>query len=93
MVEVTAPDGGKSLWVAAVAKARAVAAVTGVLPANYVARTLTATANAYPEGGCTSARRSAEGQAMNQPKRPDHPRGRRSRLPHHRREGRIVQLS
>ena len=65
MVEVTAPDGGKSLWVAAVAKARAVAAVTGVLPANYVARTLTATANAYPEVGCTSARRSAEGQAMN----------------------------
>src|ERR1700694_191093 len=37
MVEVTAPDGGKSLWVAAVAKADAVAAVEGVIPANYVA--------------------------------------------------------
>ena len=37
LVEVTAPDGGKSLWVAAVAKADAVAAVEGVIPANYVA--------------------------------------------------------
>jgi hypothetical protein len=37
LVEVTAPDGGKSLWVAAVAKADAVAAVEGAIPANYVA--------------------------------------------------------
>jgi hypothetical protein len=37
MVEVTAPDGRKSLWVAAVAKANAVAAVKQVIPANYVA--------------------------------------------------------
>jgi len=37
MVEVTAPDGQKSLWVAAVAKANAVAAVKQVIPPNYVA--------------------------------------------------------
>jgi hypothetical protein len=37
MVEVIAPDGRKSLWVAAVAKADAVAAVKQVIPANYVA--------------------------------------------------------
>jgi hypothetical protein len=37
MVEVTAPDGSKSLWVAAVAKANAVAAVKQVIPTNYVA--------------------------------------------------------
>jgi hypothetical protein len=37
MVEVIAPDGSKSLWVAAVAKADAVAAVKQVIPANYVA--------------------------------------------------------
>jgi len=37
MVEVIAPDGQKSLWVAAVAKANAVAAVKQVIPANYVA--------------------------------------------------------
>jgi hypothetical protein len=37
MVEVTAPDGAKSLWVAVVAQADAVAAVAGVIPANYVA--------------------------------------------------------
>jgi hypothetical protein len=37
IVEVTAPDGSKSLWVAAVAKARAVAAVKAVIPANHVA--------------------------------------------------------
>jgi hypothetical protein len=37
MVEVIAPDGRKSLWVAAVAKADAVAAVKQVIPANYFA--------------------------------------------------------
>ena len=37
MVEVIAPDGQKSLWVAAVAKANAVAAVKEVIPPNYVA--------------------------------------------------------
>jgi hypothetical protein len=37
IVEVTAPDGQKSLWVAAVAKANAVAAVKQVIPTNYVA--------------------------------------------------------
>ena len=37
MVEVIAPDGRKSLWVAAVAKANAVAAVKQVIPTNYVA--------------------------------------------------------
>ena len=37
VVEVTAPDGQKSLWVAAVAKANAVAAVKEVIPSNYVA--------------------------------------------------------
>ena len=37
MVEVIAPDGQKSLWVAAVAKANAVAAVKQVIPANYIA--------------------------------------------------------
>ena len=37
MVEVIAPDGQKSLWVAAVAKANAVAAVKQVIPPNYVA--------------------------------------------------------
>jgi hypothetical protein len=36
MVEVTAPDGRKSLWVAAVAKANAVAAVKQVIPTSYV---------------------------------------------------------
>jgi hypothetical protein len=37
LVEVTAPDGSKSLWAAAVARTRAVAAVEGVIPANHVA--------------------------------------------------------
>jgi hypothetical protein len=37
IVEVIAPDGQKSLWVAAVAKANAVAAVKRVIPTNYVA--------------------------------------------------------
>jgi hypothetical protein len=37
MVEVIAPDGQKSLWVAAVAKANAVAAVKQVIPLNYAA--------------------------------------------------------
>jgi hypothetical protein len=37
IVEVIAPDGQKSLWVAAVAKANAVAAVKQVIPTNYVA--------------------------------------------------------
>jgi hypothetical protein len=37
LVEVTAPDGRKSLWVAAVAKAKAVAAVKEVIPPDYVA--------------------------------------------------------
>jgi hypothetical protein len=35
VVEVIAPDGQKSLWVAAVAKAKAVEAVKQVIPANY----------------------------------------------------------
>ena len=34
-MQATAPDGTKSLWVAAVAEAEAVAAVAGVVPANY----------------------------------------------------------
>ena len=37
VVEVIAPDGRKSLWVAAVAKANAVEAVKEVIPPNYVA--------------------------------------------------------
>jgi hypothetical protein len=37
VVEVIAPDGHKSLWVAAVAKANAVKAVKEVIPPNYVA--------------------------------------------------------
>jgi hypothetical protein len=37
IVEVTAPDGSKSLWVAAVARDNAVAAVAEVIPANHVA--------------------------------------------------------
>jgi hypothetical protein len=37
IVEVTAPDGRKSLWVAAVARDKAVAAVAEVIPANHVA--------------------------------------------------------
>jgi hypothetical protein len=37
VVEVIAPDGRKSLWVAAVAKANAVAVVKQVIPPNYVA--------------------------------------------------------
>ena len=37
VVEVTAPDGQKSLWVAVVAEANAVAAVKQVIPPNYVA--------------------------------------------------------
>jgi hypothetical protein len=37
IVEVITPDGRKSLWVAAVAKAKAVAAVAEVIPANHVA--------------------------------------------------------
>ena len=37
VVEVIAPDGHKSLWVAAVAMAKAVAAVKEVIPPNYVA--------------------------------------------------------
>jgi hypothetical protein len=38
IVEVTAPDGSKSLWVAAVARNNAVAAVAEVIPANHFAR-------------------------------------------------------
>jgi hypothetical protein len=38
MVEVIAPDGRKSLWVAAVAKASAVDAVKQVIPTDHVAR-------------------------------------------------------
>jgi hypothetical protein len=37
VVEVISPDGHKSLWVAAVAKANAVKAVKEVIPPNYVA--------------------------------------------------------
>ena len=37
IVEVTAPDGRKSLWAAAVAQDAAVAAVAEVIPANHVA--------------------------------------------------------
>ena len=37
MVEVIAPNGQKSLWVAAVARANAVAAVKQIIPPNYVA--------------------------------------------------------
>jgi hypothetical protein len=35
LVEATAPDGAKSLWVAAVAQEDAVAAMVGVVPAHY----------------------------------------------------------
>jgi hypothetical protein len=38
LVEVIAPDGQKSLWVAAVAKANAVDAVKQVIPTDHVAR-------------------------------------------------------
>jgi hypothetical protein len=38
MVEVIAPDGRKSLWVAAVAKANAVDAVKQVIPTDHVAK-------------------------------------------------------
>jgi hypothetical protein len=38
MVEAIAPDGRKSLWVAAVAKANAVDAVKQVIPTDHVAR-------------------------------------------------------
>jgi hypothetical protein len=37
IVEVTAPDGSKSLWAAAVARYDAVAALAKVIPANHVA--------------------------------------------------------
>jgi hypothetical protein len=37
IVQVTAPDGNKSLWAAAVARDNAVAAVAEVIPANHVA--------------------------------------------------------
>ncbi len=37
LVEVTAPDGQKSLWLAVVAEANAVAAVNQVIPPNHVA--------------------------------------------------------
>src|ERR1700680_1893133 len=37
IVEVTAPDGSKSLWAAAVARDAAVAAVAEGIPANHVA--------------------------------------------------------
>jgi hypothetical protein len=37
IVQVTAPDGSKSLWAAAVARDNAVAAVAEVIPANHVA--------------------------------------------------------
>jgi hypothetical protein len=37
IVEVIAPDGQKSLWVAAVAKGNAVAAVKQVIPTDYAA--------------------------------------------------------
>jgi hypothetical protein len=37
-VEVIAPDGRKSLWVAAVAKANAVDAVKQVIPTDHVAK-------------------------------------------------------
>jgi hypothetical protein len=37
IVVVTAPDGRKSLWLAAVARDNAVAAVAEVIPANHVA--------------------------------------------------------
>jgi hypothetical protein len=40
LVEVTAPDGARSLWVAAVAQEEAVAAVARVVPANYSIRLL-----------------------------------------------------
>ena len=40
LVEATAPDGTKSLWVAAVAQEDAVATVAGVIPANYAIRLL-----------------------------------------------------
>jgi hypothetical protein len=38
VVEVIAPDGRKSLWIAAVAMSSAVAAIKEVIPSNHVAR-------------------------------------------------------
>jgi hypothetical protein len=38
LVEVIAPDGQKSLWIAAVAKANAVDAVKQVIPTDHVAK-------------------------------------------------------
>jgi hypothetical protein len=35
LVEATAPDGAKSLWVAAVAQHQAIAAVAAAIPANH----------------------------------------------------------
>jgi hypothetical protein len=40
MVEVTAPDGSKSVWAAAVAPSAAVRAVNKMIPPNHVARLL-----------------------------------------------------
>jgi hypothetical protein len=40
LVETIAPDGAKSLWVAAVAQQDAVAAVAAVVPANHRTRLL-----------------------------------------------------
>ena len=37
IVKVTAPDGSESLWVAAVARDNAVAAVAEAIPANHIA--------------------------------------------------------
>jgi hypothetical protein len=64
LVEVTAPDGSKSLWVAAVSHEAALGAVKQVIPPDYVAALLRQRLTIYPEGRNTSARRSAEAQAM-----------------------------
>jgi len=58
VVEVIAPDGRKSLWIAVVEMAKAVEAVKQVIPPNYVA-TLT-----KQRLTITRKRRSAEDRAM-----------------------------
>jgi hypothetical protein len=64
VVEVIAPDGRKSLWVAAVTMAKAVAVCKRGNSTQLCRHTRKATANDHPEVGSTPARRSAEDHAM-----------------------------
>jgi hypothetical protein len=72
VVEVIAPDGQKSLWVAAVAKGKGCGSCKTGNSSELLGHAHKATANDYPEVGNTPARRSAEGHAMTHPKRPFH---------------------